>query len=326
MGNFRPPQGSVLIPNRMHTFSAVVTSLRPRQWIKNLGTFTPLFFSGNLFNPAGFYWTAVATVAFCAVASSGYLFNDVIDVRYDRTHPFKKFRAIASGAIPVPSAMALALALALTGLTAAYWVNWQVFVAALAFLIIRYTNTLVLRYVAIIDILTIAIGYVIRVYAGVAASGYYISIWLSLTVMSVSLLLAIGKHRADLTFAMKKRGKAGSFISEKVKYSEQMINTYTAMFATSTIITYSYYSFLTELAGLGFFVGRDTWYASSVFDRKWMMATIPFVIYGVMRYLQLIYEEGEGTLEKIITTDIPLMITFGGWSLVSFLVIYGIGG
>lgn len=301
--------------------AAVIHSLRPRQWIKNLGIFAPLFFNGYILNSAALSRTAMATLAFCFAASAGYIFNDVVDASYDRTHPFKRQRAIARGMISPASAILLSLALALTGLTVAYWVNWSVFAAALLFMVLRYGNTLILRRIAIIDILTIAIGYVIRVYAGIAASGFYISIWLSLTVMSLSLLMAIGKQRAEMTYLSLKKRKIGSVKIEHGRYSEQMVNTYTAMFATSTIITYSYYTFLAGSSAPGFVP-----YMELFLNRKWMMATIPLVIYGVMRYLQLIYESGEGTLEKILTSDKPMIVTLVSWVLVSFFVIYGIGG
>ncbi len=181
----------------------------------------------------------------------------------------------------------------------------------------------------LIDIMTIAAGFIIRVYAGEIATGYHINIWLLLTVISASLFLAIGKRRSELTLLSGWDGgiphKTRATLSH---YSEKMLDVYISMFANSTWITYALYTFLAPTPSLPTtiknFFDADT--LSLVSERKWLTITIPFVIYGVMRYLQLIYERNEGeSPEKVILSDKPLIATAAILGGLLFGIIYILG-
>jgi hypothetical protein len=165
------------------------------------------------------------------------------------------------------------------------------------------------------------------VYAGEAATGYHISIWLALAALSLALFLAIGKRRSELTLMQGYKGALPQDTRSSLShYSEKLLDTYTAMFANSTFISYAFYTFLERPSGRGFFFRNYYDFAAELPERKWMMITIPFVLYGIMRYMQLIYEGKGESPEKILTTDKPLLTTIILWALSIFIVIYGIGG
>ncbi len=160
--------------------------------------------------------------------------------------------------------------------------------------------------------MTIAAGFIIRVYAGEVATGYHINIWLLLTVISASLFIAIGKRRSELTLLSGTDGVPARTRATLSHYSEKMLDVYISMFANSTWITYSLYAFLAPTPNLPRSISNlfDADTQSLLQDRKWLTLTIPFVIYGIMRYLQLIYEKNEGeSPEKVLLSDRPLIIT-----------------
>lgn len=178
-----------------------------------------------------------------------------------------------------------------------------------------------------IDILAITAAYFLRVYAGEAATGYHISVWFALAALSLALFLAVGKRRAELTLL---QGYRGSLLNQTrislSHYSEKLLDTYTAMFANSTFITYAFYTFLERPTTAGFFLKNYGDFVADIPGRKWMMATVPFVLYGIMRYMQLIYEGKGESPEIILTSDMPLFATVILWVISIFFVVYGIGG
>jgi len=300
--------------------------MRPRQWLKNLAVFASIIFTGQLFEPDLFRISAWAFVVFCLVSSSNYLINDIIDAPKDRKHPFKRFRAIASGLISPSFALILAASMLAVGFLISLNLNTSFFVVVGLYFMMSFFYTFLLKHIAVVDILVIASGYFLRVYAGEAATGWHLSIWLSLAVFSLSLFLAIGKRRSELTLLQNYAGaKPAETRSTLGHYSEKLLDAYTSMFAVATFITYSYYTFLERPPA-------STWpykrfiSESIPSDRKWLMATIPFVLYGIMRYMQLIYEGKGESPEKILTSDKPLIGTIMAWGLVAILIIYLIGG
>lgn len=306
----------------MQLFKAV----RPRQWLKNVALFASIIFTGQLFEPVLFSISIKAFVIFCAISSANYLFNDVMDAPKDRKHPFKKMRPIASGAISPLLAMFVSILLLGLGLYTSWQINQSFFLITCVYAVLAYTYTLFLKHFAVIDILTIAIAYFLRVYAGEAATGFHLSIWLSLAVFSLSLFLAIGKRRSELTLLQNYSGASPRDTRATLgHYSERLLDTYTAMFANSTWITYTFYTFLERPP-------TSRWayqpFIAETFppDRKWLMATIPFVLFGIMRYMQLIYEGKGESPEKILTSDIPLLGTVIIWVVMAILIIYAIGG
>jgi len=306
---------------------AILKAARPRQWLKNLAVFTTMLFSGHAFEPEVFSQSLLSFVVFCLLASSGYILNDVLDAPKDRKHPFKKFRPVASGALPVWIALSVSFLCLIAGLFLAFGINSIFFLTAASFVLLQYLYSLVFKHVSVIDILAITTAYFVRVYAGEAATGYHISIWLSLTALSLALFLATGKRRSELTLLSHFQGVVPLDTRNSLThYSEKLLDAYTAMFANSTFISYAFYTFLEKPKSVGFFfIGYDQ-FVSEFPDRKWLMITIPFVLYGIMRYMQLIYEGQGESPEKILTSDKPLLSTVILWGMTVFIIMYGIGG
>lgn len=308
-------------------FFSLLKSVRPRQWLKNFAIFTTILFTGQLFNGELLWLSIQAFVVFCLLSSSNYIFNDILDAPKDRRHPFKRFRPIASGKIPLHIAKITSAALAISGLWIARSITPMFFFLAIAFLALQYSYSLTLKHITVIDILTITVAYILRVYAGEAATGYHISIWLALAALSLALFLAIGKRRAELTLIQSYEGVVPRDTRASLShYSEKLLDTYTAMFANSTFLTYSFFTFLARPDNEGFFLRNYGEFFVDLPGRKWMMVTIPFVLYGIMRYMQLIYEGKGESPEKILTSDLPLLTTVVLWVGSVLVVVYGIGG
>lgn len=303
----------------------IVKAARPRQWIKNLAIFSPILFTGHLFEYLPIVQSIGAFLAFCCLASSNYIFNDILDVERDRKHPFKKFRPIASGRLPIPIAWIASIALLIGGLAISYIIGSMFFIMAALFSLLEYSYSLYFKHISVIDILTITAAYFLRVYAGEAATGYHISIWLALAVLSLALFLSVGKRRSELTLIQSYSGILPKDTRASLSnYSERLLDTYTAMFANSTFLSYALFTFLVQPVTKGFFWNSEI---DTIFpDRKWMMMTIPFVLYGIMRYMQLIYEGKGESPEKILMSDKPLIATICLWGFTLLFVIYGIGG
>ncbi|MDO8452033.1 MAG: UbiA prenyltransferase family protein [bacterium] len=295
--------------------------------MKNLAVFTTILFTGQFFEPQLFQKTLWAFVAFCLLSSSNYIVNDILDAPKDRKHPFKKFRPVASGKLPIPIALVSSILCAIVGLFVSLTLGKPFFILAGGFLILQYLYSIFLKQVSVIDILVITTAYFLRVYAGEAATGYHISIWLALAALSLALFLAIGKRRSELTLIQSYRGVVPQDTRASLShYSEKLLDTYTAMFANSTFITYAFYTFLERPVNQGFFFRNYAEFVQELPGRKWVMATIPFVLFGIMRYMQLIYEGKGESPEKILTSDLSLLTTVVLWVITVFIVIYGIGG
>ncbi len=306
---------------------AILKAARPRQWLKNCAVFTTMLFSGHAFDQQVFTLSLQSFFVFCLLASSGYILNDVLDAPKDRKHPFKKYRPVASGVLTIPIALSVSFLFLITGLYLAFGINTIFFFTAASFVLLQYLYSLIFKHVSVIDILAITTAYFIRVYAGEAATGYHISIWLSLTALSLALFLATGKRRSEITLLSHYRGVVPSDTRNSLThYSEKLLDAYSAMFANSTFISYAFYTFLEKPKSTGFFfIGYDQ-FVSEFPNRKWLMITIPFVLYGIMRYMQLIYEGKGESPEKILTSDKPLLSTVILWGMTVFLIMYGIGG
>ncbi len=302
--------------------------IRPRQWVKNLAIFAAIIFAGELFDPTAFSKVVLGFFVFCGLASATYIINDIYDVKKDKLHPFKKFRPIAHGDVPIPLAATIAIALTISSLYAALNVTPAFFMLTILYLLIQFTYSSFLKSLAVVDILAIAAGYILRVYAGEFASGYHISVWLLLTTISISLFLAVGKRRSELTLLThNKSADIAAVRSSLSHYSEKLLDVYASIFATSTFITYSLFTFLENPAGFKLSIGTlmpD--FLPAFFQRKWLMITIIPVVYGLMRYLQDIYEKHEGeSPEKVLFSDKPLLTTVVIWAILVIFLIYFIG-
>ncbi|MCL5435225.1 MAG: decaprenyl-phosphate phosphoribosyltransferase [Patescibacteria group bacterium] len=299
--------------------------LRPRQWIKNLAIFAAITFSGELFDFPVLEKVLFGFFVFCGLSSATYIINDIFDVKKDRLHPFKKFRPLANGDIPIPAARVLAIVLIIVSLLIAKGITPAFFLLGLTYLAIQFLYSSYLKSVAVLDILLIAAGYILRVYGGEFASGFHISVWLLLTTISISLFLAVGKRRSELTLLLgTKEINIAATRKSLSHYSERLLDVYASIFATSTFVSYSLFTFLENPRGFKLTIGvfmPD--FLPAFFQRKWLMITIIPVVYGLMRYLQDIYEKNEGeSPEKVLLSDIPLLATVLIWIVLVIGIIY----
>lgn len=305
---------------------SLLKTLRPRQWIKNFAVFAALVFSGLLFHEGSLQKAAWTFVVFALLSGSTYIFNDLLDVEADRNHPYKKMRPIASGKLPLPVAVFSLILGVFCGLTLAYTLNYYVFLLGLIYLVIQVFYTTYFKKIPIIDLIVIATGYLIRVYAGALVVGAHMSVWFLMTVIAASLFLAVGKRRGEMTLLLGRYKTANTRVTLK-RYTEQLLDIYTAMFATGTWITYALFTFNHPVVVPD---GRALQIISilprTFVSEKWLMATIPLVVYGVMRYLQVIYEKNEGeSPERVILSDKPLLVTGITWVVMVIGVLYYVG-
>ncbi len=305
---------------------SLLKTLRPRQWIKNFAVFAALVFSGLLFHEGSLQKAAWTFVVFALLSGSTYIFNDLLDVEADRNHPYKKMRPIASGKLPLPVAIFSLILGVFCGLTLAYTLNYYVFLLGFIYLVIQVFYTTYFKKIPIIDLIVIATGYLIRVYAGALVVGAHMSVWFLMTVIAASLFLAVGKRRGEMTLLLGRYKTANTRVTLK-RYTEQLLDIYTAMFATGTWITYALFTFNHPVVVPD---GRALQIISilprTFVSEKWLMATIPLVVYGVMRYLQVIYEKNEGeSPERVILSDKPLLVTGITWVVMVIGVLYYVG-
>lgn len=305
----------------MSVFWYLFKNARPRQWVKNLAVFAALIFSGLLFHEGYFGLVTQTFWVFVLLSSGTYIFNDLLDVKADRLHPYKKERPIASGKLPMPVAIFGLLCMVVIGLSWAYSLNYYLFLTVFGYLVIQILYTTYLKKIPIVDVIVIASGYLIRVYAGAFVITAHMNVWFLLTVISASLFLAVGKRRGEMTLLLSKKGETRATLK---RYTEQLLDVYTSMFATATWITYALFTFNhPKIVPDGKALLLIEFLPTTLASEKWLMITIPFVIYGVMRYLQLIYEKNEGeSPERILLSDKPLIGTVMIWIILTIGVIY----
>lgn len=292
--------------------------LRVNQWIKNLVIFTSVIFSGQLFNINLLTNTVQAFFIFCLLSSTSYVLNDIIDYPFDKKHAIKKYRPIASGEVSMPEATFLVFILTLISLLLALFFSTQFFIISLVFILLHFFYSLFLKKHPVIDIFTISFSFTIRAYAGVVATGFHIPIWMMLTIFFMSLFMATVKRHAELV-AQGKEARVSLY-----RYNEHFLDFLTYTAATSTIMSYSFYTYFEKPPVVKtLFENFFSIYYPELEARKLIMVTIPLVVYGITRYAQLLYEKYEGERpEKIITTDIPLIVTIGLWIIILIGLIY----
>lgn len=307
----------------------IIRLLRPRQWIKNLAIFAAITFTGRLFEIAIFEKVFLSFLVFCGLSSAIYIINDIFDREKDRLHPFKKNRPLARGDIPFSLATALAVGLTTISLIVGLSITHAFFILLIFYVILQISYSVILKHIAVIDILAVAAGYILRVYAGEFASGFHISVWLLLTTISISLFIAIGKRRSELTLISGYSKEQMELIRKSLShYSERLLDVYASIFATSTFISYSLFTFLENPIGFKLSLGGVLLpqFLPEFLQRKWLMITILPVVYGLMRYLQDIYEKHEGeSPERVLLSDTPLLITVTLWVFLVIVLIYIVG-
>jgi len=307
----------------INTLYQIIRTARPRQWLKSVSVFAAPFFAGKLFDADVWGVTVEAFFTFCLMSSAAYFLNDIVDAPKDRIHPIKKNRPIASGKLPVWLAGLIALILAVGSvLYASFYIGFYFTFTLIAYAIIQLSYSFYLRDIIIIDSLIVASGFVLRVFAGGLASSVSISSWLALTTIGISLLLAFGKRRSEKTLVKKFFHTEGSDTRKTLAhYPDALLDSMISMSATYTIITYSLFTFqISTQSTMGKLL---TVLPSILKSPKWMMLSIPLVIYGVARYLYVIYETQDGeSPERVLLSDRPLLFTVVLWTSFLLAVIY----
>jgi 4-hydroxybenzoate polyprenyltransferase len=293
------------VPGRSLAFSLLL-SLRPAQWTKNLLVFAGLLFGRRLFDFPSDVDAVSAFAVFCALSGAVYLVNDVADRDSDRQHPLKAQRPIASGALPVPVALGVALALAAIALVAAYAIGPAFAIVAATYLALQITYSFALKHVVIIDVLTIAIGFVLRAVGGAVAVQVEIGHWLLVCTILLALFIALAKRRHEIVLladgAVSHRPSLGEYTPYLL---DQMIGVVTA----STLVSYVFYTISPE--------------TQAKFGTTWLGLTIPFPLYGIFRYLYLVHQrDGGGSPADMLLTDRPLLACVALWALTVALIIY----
>ena len=293
------------VPGRPTVLSLIV-SVRPEQWTKNLLIFAGLLFARRLFDPVAVAEASLAFVIFCALSGSVYVINDLLDRDSDREHPLKARRPIASGALSVPAASWMAAALAAAGLGGAFELNLRLGIVAAAYFGVFALYSAVLKHIVILDVLTIAIGFVLRAVAGAVAIEVEISHWLLVCTFLLALFIAMAKRRHELVLLTSTATSHRPILSEYTPYLlDQMIAVVTA----STLIAYVFYT-----------ISPDT---QQKFGTTWLGLTIPFPLYGILRYLYLVHQrEGGGSPSDLLLTDRPMLVCVVLWVLAVALIIY----
>lgn len=281
-------------------------SLRPGQWTKNLLVFAGLLFGHRLLDPASGLAALHAFGAFCALSSAVYLINDIADRESDRRHPIKASRPIASGALPVPVAAGAGIVLAAGALAAAGALGRDFTIVAIAYLALQVLYSGPLKHVVILDMLTLACGFVLRAAAGAVAVRVEISHWLLVCTSLLALFLALAKRRHEIVLlgddALTHRPILG-------EYTAPLLDQMMTIVAASTLIAYVFYTISPETV--------------EKFGTAWLGFTIPFPLYGIFRYLYLVHRrEGGGNPSDLFVSDRPLLACVALWALAVALIIY----
>ncbi len=307
----------------------LIKSARPVQWIKNLALYAALVFSGFFFYdpPDGLpYFTVVtlAVIVFSVLTSTVYFINDLVDYEADRQHPVKKNRPIASGKLPKEVAMfAVAVGLSVV-LLASFWFPVFFRLMLFGYLLLQILYATKLKHIPILDVVSIATGFLIRIYAGAVVVNLHMNVWFLLTVISASLFLAVGKRQSERTLMKNRAEEVGPTRKALKRYSQRLLDQYTGMFANSTWLTFALFAFQNEIDTPDHrFLNLYAYLPKALQSQKLLMFSLPFVILGIMRYLQLVYENNRGeSPEKVLLTDRPLLMIAFSFGLVVMVVIY----
>lgn len=285
---------------------SVIKLLRPQQWLKNGVVLAGLIFSGQATNPEFQNISILTFVAFCLLSSSVYILNDIHDRELDRQHPMKKNRPLAAGKVSILAAGIVGFILALGGLLMAYNINMGLLYVALVYLVLNITYSYLLKNIVIIDVMSIAAGFVLRALAGAVAINVEFSNWLLISTFVLALFLGLGKRRHEI---MVLENGASSHRKILDKYSPYLLDQLIGVVTASTVITYLFYTLSSEV--------------SNKLHTDYLYVTIPFVIYGIFRYLYLVHkEEMGGSPTRLLLTDRPLMVDVLLWMASIIVILY----
>jgi 4-hydroxybenzoate polyprenyltransferase len=285
----------------------LVRSLRPAQWAKNLFVLAPLVFGRQLSDPEAVRRALLAQLAFCCASSAGYLINDLRDREADRNHPLKRLRPLAAGTLSVSTAVIATAVLAAAAIALAVYLGASFATVLGSYLLLNVFYSLWFKHMVILDVMSISLGFVLRVLAGAEATGVVVSRWLFLCTIFLALFLAFSKRRHEITLlAGAASGQRRVLDHYSPAFLDQMINVVTA----SSVVAYALYSVSPETV--------------EKYHTQHLVYTIPLVLYGIFRYLYLMYQRpGERNPTEAILRDPPFLINMALWGLAVVWIVYG---
>lgn len=289
----------------MKTIRPLIKTLRPKQWSKNLFIFAALVFDLKLFQATPLLRTIAGFVLFCLLSSTIYLINDLVDIEKDRQHPVKRNRPLAAGQLSPSVAVLAAIAIGIVCVPLSFVLELYFGGIAIGYVVLMTVYSFLLKNTVIVDVMTIAAGFVLRVAAGVVLVRVErFSPWLYVCTTLLALFIAVGKRRNELALL---KGNANTHRAILDEYSLSFIDEMISIISAATLIAYSLYTFSAE----------------NLPKNHTMMLTTPFVLYGLFRYLYLIHVKGEGGApEEIVIKDKPLVINMALWALAVILILY----
>jgi 4-hydroxybenzoate polyprenyltransferase len=292
------------------TVRGLIRALRPKQWTKNLLVFAGLMFARQYGDPISVLRAAEAFGVFCLLSGTIYIINDIVDVEEDRKHPRKRLRPIASGELSISVATVAAAVLAPLSLLAAFRINWATGVVAAVYLAVTLLYNFQLKHRVIVDVLAVAAGFVLRAVAGVTAIDAAISPWLLMCTALLALFLVLTKRRQELILLEDGAAEHRRILEE---YSPALLDQMIGIVTASTLMSYCLYTMSERTV-------RE-------FGNHNLMLTIPFVIYGIFRYLYLVHQRNEGDApDRVFLNDLPMLINVALYVAVALLILLFAGG
>ena len=279
--------------------SNLLKLLRPTHYIKNLFVLLPLFFSAQITNSLLLWNAILAFISFCIIASSVYVFNDIYDVEDDRIHPEKKTRPIASGAISIPMALSIDVVFSMIGLFLAYIVNYKLLLVLVTYKLINIIYTLIIKKIAILDVMILSLGFVLRLYAGSVSTDVPLSEWIIIMTFLLSMLIVLGKRRNDVLFFEQNE----IVLRQAVKgYNSMFLNYVMIMLSSVIVVAYIMYTVTPEI--------------ELRLNTRHLFITVFWVVAGILRYLQLlfVFETKENPV-RLLIKDHPLKLILLAWFL-----------
>lgn len=277
--------------------------MRPKQWTKNGVVYAGVVFTKHIFDLNILLEATLAFILFCAISSSVYILNDLVDIEKDRQHPRKRLRPLPSGKLkPAQAIAALVVLLAIT-IPASFFLQWLFGVVVLAYFILQIGYSFYLKHVVILDIFTIAAGFVLRAIGGAVAISVVVSPWLLVCTMLLSLFLGLAKRRHELVLLAD-----GAISHRRIlkEYSSDLVQEMTSVVTSATVVAYSLYTITAE----------------NLPANHAMAVTIPFVLYGIFRYLYLVYKDEAAPPDELLLRDYPLLIDIFLWGITAISILY----
>lgn len=297
-----PPDPEQPVVPRRSPLRAAIKTGRPKEWIKNIFVFAGLLFSGKFNQPHDVFLAVVTFVSFCLISSAGYYVNDLIDVELDRKHPKKRFRPLAAGELSQGAAKAIAPVLAAIAIAVAFLVNWQVGLMVVGYGVAQMAYSLGLKQIVIIDVMTLAGLFILRVAAGASAVDAHASEWLILCTGMLAAFLGFTKRRQEAVSELHE-GTSSRPVLEH--YSLPFLDQMVSLVTTGTVISYAIYTVNSPIIG------------------SQMMLTIPPVVYGIFRYLYLIYDRSDDrSMAQIVAEDRGIQAAGAAYAIIAFLLLY----